>query len=219
MYALLLALSLASGPPTGVVLQGGTPASPKVTLAWDPALPTDTVTGYRVLWGTDSANPNNQQEILGKVSQAIVTLSSSGTYFFEVEAENGMAVSGPSNEVTTTINIPTECTLPLGAQAVSIFITQFLASTPNVGTRASTYFQLASQTDVTDIHVELGGQVWSKRLTGTDSGAIWFTAPLTPGTYPFAIVASNQYGCTSTTSRDAAGKLLTVTVVLPPPIK
>lgn len=219
MIALLLALVL-SGSPFEVHVV--TADNLTVTLAWDPPLPNEDLqpTDYEIDWGTAPGFYPNQVPVPGKVVQASVTMPGPGTYYFVVRAINPAAlppVSANSNEVSTSVqDTPPDpkCAPPLGSEAVSAFVTKLFPSTNNVGTRVAIYFLLASKSAVTDIHALLDGQPVSSRepVTGVDAGAIWFTAPLVPGTYSPAVFVANKYGCNFIQTKGADGKKLSFTV-------
>lgn len=212
MLSTLLALALLSGPPIGLHLSpGGDPNT--VVVAWDASI-TPGVTGYRLVWGTIQGDYQHVVEVPGgQMLQGTLTFPGPGTYYISVEAENVNVLSDPASPVSFTVAaIPPECTLPLGAQAVSGVITNIRPNNQNLGTDVFIGFKLASLSAVTDIHIVMGGQVWSTSLSGVRSGGIYFTAPLTPGTYNPSVFATNSYGCSSVFAKGPDGQPLSFTI-------
>jgi hypothetical protein len=198
---------------TALATQGTGPA---VTLAWDPNVPTDNVTSYRVYWGSRSGIYPNVLDV-GNVTQATIPVPGTGTFFFTVTAFNANNTdptpkeSPKAPEVSIVISAP-ECSPPLGAQAVSIFVTKLLETTGRVGSKTTLYFQLASASAVTRIVVRLNDQVVGNPVAGVDAGGIWFTSPLVPGDYTVAVDATNAYGCGTVQTLGPTGKPMVVTV-------
>ncbi len=153
---------------------------------------------------------------VGLVTQWTSAILPAGSYYFVVTAYDGVdPESGPSNEVFTTIGQGDPCAPPLGATAVSIFITQLENTTGNVGSQARLNFQLASPAPITSLTVAVNGTTVDTPVTGTNlnkTGGIWFTTPSTAGTFPVTLTALNSSGCSTVAAKDALGNPLTVTV-------
>lgn len=190
--------------------QGG--LQPYVSLAWDAPPPPSTVpTGYRIYWGTKSGVYPNVIDV-GLTLSFNVVLPGDGGYYIAVTAYNPDGESAKTPEVFTTVGQPIECGLPLGSQALSIFITKLQQTNGRVGSKTTLYFQLSSASAVTRVVVRLNDVVVGNPVTGVDAGGIWFTSPLTPGDYAVAVDATNQFGCNTIQRLGADGKPLTVTV-------
>ncbi len=185
-----------------------------VTLAWD-ANTDGKTTGYHVHFGTSTGNYPNVVDA-GNVTQWTSAVLPSGAYYFVVTAYDGIdPESGPSNEVWTTIGQGDPCVPPLGATAVSIFITKLEDTTGNIGSQARLNFQLGSPgAPITSLTVSVNGvnQTPNAGTNLNNIGGIWFTTPATAGTFPVTLTATNSSGCSTTASKDALGNLLTVTV-------
>jgi hypothetical protein len=216
VIAFLLALALLR-PAAGLTLiqSNGT-----VTLAWDAT--TDPVDGYQVHYGAASGTYTTTTDV-GPVTQwTTPALTAGQTDFFMVTSYRtvvpgeGPLISGPSNEVSTTIGpAPPDpaCLPPLGANAVSIFITKVEATTGAVGSRMRLNFQLGSPgSPVTRVQANLNGQPVGEPATGTAIGGLWFPTPLQAGTYALSLTAVNAAGCSTTATKDASSKLMSVTV-------
>lgn len=116
----------------------------------------------------------------------------------------------------TPIDQAPSCTPPLGAQAISVFITQLENTSGSVGSQARLDFQLGSPgSPITSLTVNVNGVAVDAPVTGANlnkTGGIWFTTPSVAGTYPVTLTAANAAGCSTTASKDALGNLLQVTV-------
>lgn len=204
--AVLLALSRLT------VIQAAGP----VTVAWDAVTG---VSGYNVRYGTASGQETTVVDA-GGVTQWTSPSLPAGTYYFTVTSYTPTAESLPSAEVNTLTGPfapATNCVPPLGAQAVSIFITsQPKATTGAVGSKFHVDYQLGSpNSPVTSLVSQINGVNTDPASTGTDLtrfSGLWFTAPTTAGTYPVTITATNTAGCSTTASKDALGNPLTLTV-------
>lgn len=179
-----------------------------VTLAWNPSAE---ATGYRVQYGPMTGVWPIVVDV-GNVTTAKVDLAP-GTYFFIVRAYAPDISSGPSNEVSTTVQSPidTSCDYPLGSKAIAIFVTALQKTgSGGAGSKARLDFQVASPgSPITRVAVRTNGADLAT-MAGSDLGALaglWFTVPAAPATYALGVTASNTYGC----SREQ-GTTFTVTV-------
>jgi hypothetical protein len=224
LAALLVSLVLILTGPAPLEVHVTAAGAAVVTLAWDNALPTDTQpTDYEIAWGTTPGVYPNIVPVPGKVITADVTLPGPGTYYLVVRAlvkfpgQPALQESSPnSNEVSAVLQgVPPDpkCQPPIGGEAVSIAITKFqLTGSGGGGSKATLYFQAASKSDLTDLHVLVNGEPFSRKVTGTDAGGIWFFLPLLPGTYNVALFGQNAYGCSAVQPKGPGGVPLTVTV-------
>jgi hypothetical protein len=208
---LLFPAVASAAPRVLVVLQ--TPQT--VTLAWDAN--TDGLTaGYRVHIGTSKGTWPTTVDV-GLVTQFTSAILPAGPYYFVVTAYDASgAETGPSNEVFTTSGQGDPCVCPLGAACVSIFITKLENTTGSVGSQARLNFQLGSPAaPITSLTLAVNDVTADQPVVGanlTKTGGIWFTTPLTAGTYPVTLLATNSSGCAALATKDALGNLLTVTV-------
>jgi len=209
LLALLLLSPSVAAARSAVVLQ----APQTVQLAWD-ASP-DPVSGYKVHYGTVEGTFSSHLDV-GNVTGWTSQTLPAGTYFFVVSAYNAAGESGFSGEVSAVLGQPDPCALPLGATAVSVFITKLEATTVNVGSQARLNFQLGSPASpITSLTVKIDGAVLDRALVGADltrTGGIWFTTPSTAGTYHVTLTATNAAGCSTIASKNALGDLLTIAV-------
>lgn len=219
MLTALLALALLTAPGrfSTVTLQAPGP----VTLAWDANPAADNVTSYTVLYGTASGTYSTLTPA-GNVTQWTTPTLAAGTYYFAVTATDADGLSSqPSAEVSTLVPVPTQdpsCVPPLGANAVSIFITQLENTTGSVGSKARLDYQLGSPGSpvlsvailVNGVQTKQFGPAGSTDLTA--DGGMWFTTPSVAGTYPVTLTVTNAQGCSATQTKDALGNPLTVTV-------
>jgi hypothetical protein len=168
-----------------------------VVVAWN-ASPSPEVTGYRVQYGTA---PGIWPQVIdvGPVLTARVPLDP-GRYFFTVVAYSQTATSAPTNEVAVTIAASDPCAFPLGATAVSIFVTGKLQKTGSggPGSRAFITFQAASpNSPIVFLSVRANGVDVPDSVTdGTtlrSVGSLWFTIP--PGLMGYAVYGKNAAGC------------------------
>jgi hypothetical protein len=107
------------------------------------------------------------------------------------------------------------CAFPTGAKAIQVFASAVVGTTGSVGSRAYVQYQIGSPgSPVVQTSVLLNGAPASTILGAdlTTLGSQWFRTPLLPGTYDVAVLAQNAYGCQWTTTLNAAGQPLRVTV-------
>jgi hypothetical protein len=208
----LLSLFLHTGTPTEVTLE----TAQTVTLAWDANPVADNVTGYKVHFGTATGSYTTHVDV-SNVTQWTTPVLQPATYFFVVTAYNATAESDFSAEVNTGVTAPPDdCSPPLGAHSVSVFITKMENTTGSVGSQARLNFQLSSpNSPIVNLTMKLNGNQVDTPMQGSNlnkTGGMWFTTPLQAGTYNVTLTASNLAGCSTVASKDALGKLLTVTV-------
>jgi hypothetical protein len=213
VFALLTWLLLPAAASAAPRLSQG-PLPNTVTLAWDANPQADGVTGYRVWYGTASGEELTVVDAGNVLTWTSASLTPA-TYYFVVTAYTPDVESLPSPEVWTTVGQGDPCAPPLGATAVSIFITKLEDTTGNVGSQARLNFQLGSPgAPITSLTVSVNG-VTQTPNAGTNLnniGGIWFTTPATAGTFPVTLTALNSSGCSTTAAKDALGNPLTVTV-------
>jgi hypothetical protein len=212
VVCLLLFSSQAVASPSFIRNDDGT-----LSLAWDANPTSDNVDGYRVHYGTAAGTYQSTVDVGNTTGWPIPTNLVPGLYYFAVSAYRGSAESDLSGEVSTGVNQPVDdCSPPLGSKAVSIFITKLENTSGSVGSKARLNFQLGSpNSSIVQLRVLVNGVGVDHPVAGTDLGAtggIWFTTPLAPGTYTVALVATNAAACTTTATKDPAGRALTVTV-------
>jgi hypothetical protein len=192
-----------------------------VELAWEQNPAGDGVTGYKIHYGVSptalTTVVDTGNVCLSSVCIATVNnLVTGAHYYFAVTAYTPIIESGLSNVVDTVLTLPEDCVPPLGAHSVSVFITRKIATTGAVGSMETLYYQLASpNSPITSIQPMLNRQPVGPGLRGTDltaDGGIWFKSPLMPGSYNVSLVVSNASGCSTTASKDGAGKTLVTTV-------
>lgn len=168
-------------------------------VGWDVS---PTATGYKL--NVDGV----KTDVGNTLASAPLTLAN-GTHTLTVSAYNGGGESGPSNPLVVALGQPTvdpACVLPLGNRAVSIFITS-LQKTGSGGALSKAYlnFQVASpNSPISHMSVRSNGIDMPQ---GTMDGGppsylnaapgLWFTVPVTPGTYLLSVLATNLYGCTN----------------------
>lgn len=220
MLAAFLLAGLVSSASHAIVLQ--TPG--RISVTWDQNDPANAVTNYLVLIGQQS-RVYSQTFDVGLIPAYTTDILQPGTYYVAVAAKNGTATGPVSAEVSADAPYQDPCVGPLGASAVSIFVTKLLMSGPNVGAQGTLYFQLGSpDSPIIAIQTSVNGQpadTPSAVCTASDKstctpltriGASWFTTPSVAGTYPVSVTAMNAVGCSATATKDALGNLLTVTV-------
>lgn len=197
---------------TSVVLQ----APRAVTIQWDASADARTV-GYRVHWGGAPGVYVQDADAGNALTWTSPPLD--GQQFFAVTSYDSGGLDGSySNEVAdpSVIVVPGDCDPPLGAHAVSIFITKLENTTGSVGSQARLNFQLGSpNSPITALTVQVDGVTVDQPVTGanlTKTGGIWFTTPSVAGTYPVTLTAANAAACTTIATKDALGNPLTVTV-------
>ena len=100
----LCATVVAQEPPTSVSFTNVNPAT--VTLAWD-ASTTETVTGYKLHWGTASGNYQTTVDTGDVLQFTLLNMPSGIELFFVATAYDGSGnESGYSNEVSATLSVP-----------------------------------------------------------------------------------------------------------------
>jgi hypothetical protein len=220
--AFVLAISALRGAAPVAKVTGVTgTAAPGVTLAWDANPVDDRVTGYKALYGNVTGVYTVTADV-GNVTTASFTLPD-GDYYFAVLAyrDDPTATpphqeSTPSTEVHLALQSRPDCVAPLGANAVSVFITKKEATTGAVGSRERLNYQLGSPgSPVVAVQPLLNGLPAGPGIRGVDltaDGGIWFPTPSMPGTYALSLTVTNAAGCTAMGNRDAAGRDLSVVV-------
>lgn len=200
--ALLGVVSLEAAPPALLVGAAATPGT--VTAIWDAN--TDGITAsYTLFYGLTAG----LVETDGRADAgAVPTVSVSGllpgrVYFFHVRAYTAVGLAGPpSNEVSFLVPpvAGDPCAFPLGASAVSIFVTGRLNKTGSggAGSRAFLSFQVASpNSPIVLLAIRANGMdVPDSVIDGTNLravGSLWLTIP--PGPYTYAVYAKNAAGC------------------------
>lgn len=202
-----------------------------ITVGWDPNDARDLVTNYILSYGTSTqaglTTPNYANTInVGQVLQASTPVLQPNTYYLAVQAQNAVGISLFSNEVSSTIQSPDQCSFPTGANAVSAFITNMLQSGPNIGTKVVLYFQLSSpNSPIVNETISVDGVVLARQGTFlpnpptdfsmTNDGAMWFTSTQTPGTHTVSFTATNLAGCSATVTKNAFGDTLTFATKAP----
>jgi hypothetical protein len=207
LYALILLAFL----PAGSAFAQNT-----VTLAWDANAAADNVTGYTVYYGTATGAYTASTQV-GNVTQWTTPTLASGTYYFAVTATSAIGESGKSAEVSTPVPVPqSACTPPLGANAISIFITKIHGTSGSIGSQIGLDYQIGSPgSPIVSVDTLINGTKTDPTQSGTvigRFGSIWFTSPTTAGTYSVAISATNAAGCTTIGTKDALGNLAQFTV-------
>lgn len=111
------------------------------------------------------------------------------------------------------------CTPPLGDRVVNVFLNKYHKTTGNPGSRSWVEFQLASpNSPIMQTVVRLNGQPAAHGTMTARDGDIsqlagsWFDLPTAAGDYALTVEATNQYGCTAVSSKDAAGKPVVITI-------
>lgn len=104
----------------------------------------------------------------------------------------------------------------LGDRHVGVFVTDWMATTGQPGSKGRVNFQLSSpNSPITQVWAHLGSESLGQVVTGTDVTAIsgiWFTVPTTSGSYALTVDASNAYGCRTVQTKDATGAAMAVVV-------
>ena len=193
-----------------LVAQSSTPGA--LTLAWDANATTEQVQGYIVERGAVCGAWTTTVDV-GNVTTYTFPASLDLTVpsCFAVKAYNAAGQQSPDS--TAVQYVPTPPTppptdprfaAPLGDRAVSVFVTDWSATTGQPGSKARINMQLASpNSPITQVTVKLGGTPASVAV-GTDLTAFagtWFTTPTTPGSYPLTVEVANVYGCRATAER------------------
>jgi hypothetical protein len=171
------------------------------------------VDGFKILSGPASGSYNTVTILPGATTSGSVSgLTVGQTYFFVAEAYAGTLVSGPSNEISTTVlSTDATCTAPLGSNALQIFPTLLTKTgSGGPGSKARLDFQVGSPGSPVTVVTVQANSVALATMTGTDLRALagmWFTIPTVSGSYPLVVTASNLYGCVAS---QASGFTITV---------
>ena len=178
----------------GLLALTGSAFAGSVNLAWDSV---SGASGYRVYYGTTSANYTANSDAGSKTSATVAGLTDGSRYYFAVQAYAGTVNSGYSNEVNTVVTAAT--TAPVasftanGSTASSLSVTQGQTVTlidTSTGTVASRSWNLgdgnsATSPTVVQSYATTGAKTVALSVTGagvtrTASKTINVTAA-TPG--------------------------------------
>jgi len=144
-------------------------AATSITVQWD-ANPEPDITNYIVSYGTQHG-VYNQQVVVGKTTSTVISLPSTGTYYFVVYAVSPQGTSDPSAEVSTTI----------------------LPSTPFID------LDTPREGYVTTSAFEVGGWALDAAAgSGTGVDAVVFYVFPNNGTSPGVYIGQGSYGWTRT---------------------
>lgn len=176
------------------------PRNPDVLLWPDPVQPT------KYCWASAPANflmsslPDGQTYVftMATVIGSLTSAQSPPSIPFTYQAPVVPAAAGQLVRALAAPGDPTLCTPPLGPESISIFVTDWSATTGRPGSRAHVDFQAASKSAITRISARLNGLDVATGA-GADVGALWFTTPAVAGSYGLTVYVENAYGCTRET--------------------
>jgi hypothetical protein len=189
---------------TAVLLLGfaGSAAAASITLQWDANTEPD-ITGYIVSYGTRSGVYDHQLDV-GKTTTAVISLASTGSYYFVVYAYSPQGMSDPSQEVSTAI-LPTNPFLAIDTPSPSATTTSAfevggwaLDAGAGSGTGVDTvvFYVFPNAGAAPGVYIGQGSYGWSRADVGaifgsrfTNSGYHFTITGLGPGAYLLGVYA------------------------------
>jgi fibronectin type 3 domain-containing protein len=165
--------------PTGL---NATAGDGQVSLSWSGSTGATSYNVYR--WNGSSYS------LLQSVSGASFTdsgLTDGSTYWYEVTAVNSGGESGPSNQVSATLQAAVAYSLNASPSSVATAGTITVNWTAPAGHSTSDWIGLFAVGSSNTSYLDY------RYTSGAMSGTVTFTAPATPGSYEFRLLPNNGY--------------------------
>jgi hypothetical protein len=143
----------------------------KVSISWDPPIPSTNVAGYKIYWGLESRKYADSVDVGDKVTGSVSDLDPAKTYYFAITAYNASTnESDYSAELVWDNNPPTLCGVP---SAVYVAGLPGKARMPDIldGVTATDNFSVAGDITITQFPVVgtiLAEAVTVAQVTATD---------------------------------------------------